>query len=730
MTSTMRRRRNNFSHIKNSANQWINDPQIYQSSHPIFPIEPENPFPKKISTEDNASLCKVPSDEEILATIKQIPSSKSPSPDGFTEDLRRVIKHFFVNGHFLQELNHTYIALIPKTDSPNIVHQFRPISLSNVCYKIIAKILANRLKKVLNLFISPYQFASLDRKNMKRGLETLLKHGTIKAVAMSIPMYAMSCFLLPKSFCKELEMMVAKFWWGNQGQGNKIHWVSWEKLSNSKFRGGMGFKDLHLFNLALLTKQGWRLLRNEGSLVHRVFKAKYFPNTSLFEAKLRNNSSYVWKGILVAIIDLKRGCRWRVGNGKSVNVFKDPWIPDYYLPPNNSEVDEDLKVHSLIDINMGWWNIQALRALFNPNVIQKILQLNISVHAEDSLFWVHEKNGIYSVRSAYRMLQQDISNDMEQHSRESLASVFWKCLWHLKLPKKIKIFAWRACHEKLPTFQKLKLKHVLENDICAFCSSCVEDAAHALFYCNDVRQVWMDYCPELGEIVSDLSFWDLANLARDRGSHDVLTTFLVVAWRLWNRRNKFIYEDVSLNINTAVNNALPLKQEYTKVQVFHGFDKRINHVVYWHPPPIGCLKLNVDGATFSDSFSAGVGVILRDHNGDVVVAASKVEREVSSAVFIEAIALLRGLQLCVQWGVPKIILESDSLILVNCLNEDSECLTEFDFILQDIRRLMHGFEETRLEHVHRLGNGAAHQLARYAREVEDIVMWWDSCPSF
>ncbi|KAG7967769.1 hypothetical protein I3843_08G116200 [Carya illinoinensis] len=407
----------------------------------------------------------------------------------------------------------------------------------------------------------------------------------------------------------------------------------------------MGFKELHLFNLALLAKQGWRLLRNECSLVHRVFKAKYFPNTSLFDPKLRCNSSYVWKGIFVAITDLKRGCRWRVGNRKSVNVFKDPWIPNYNLPLNNSEFDEDLKVHSLIDSSTGWWNIQALRALFNPNVVQKILQLNISVHVEDSLFWVHEKNGNYSVRNA----------------------------------------------------------------------------AHALFFCNDVRQVWMDYCPELGEIVSDLSFWDLANLARDRGSHDVLATFLVVAWGLWNRRNKFIYEDASLTINTAVNNALSLKQEYSKVQVFHGFDKRINHVVYWHAPPIGYLKLNVDGATFSDYFSAGVGIILRDHNGDVVVAASKVEREVSSPEFIEAIALLRGLQLCAQWGVPKIILESDSLILVNSLNEGAKYLTEFDFILQDIRRLMHGFEETRLEHVHRLGNGAAHQLARYAKEVEDIV---------
>lgn len=61
----------------------------------------------------------------------------------------------------LKEMNHTHIVLIPKTVSPSIVHQFRLISLSNVCYKIIAKILSNRLKLVMQKFISPYQTAFL-----------------------------------------------------------------------------------------------------------------------------------------------------------------------------------------------------------------------------------------------------------------------------------------------------------------------------------------------------------------------------------------------------------------------------------------------------------------------------------------------------------------------------------------------------------------------------------------
>lgn len=111
-------------------------------------------------------LSKIPSENEIIDTIKQTPSSKSLGLDGFTgiffklywdiikEDFIHVIKHFFLTGTFLQEFNHTHIVLIPKTDSPNTVNQFRLISLSNVCYKIIVKILTNKLKLVLkSLFL-------------------------------------------------------------------------------------------------------------------------------------------------------------------------------------------------------------------------------------------------------------------------------------------------------------------------------------------------------------------------------------------------------------------------------------------------------------------------------------------------------------------------------------------------------------------------------------------------
>ncbi|KAK3221679.1 hypothetical protein Dsin_008704 [Dipteronia sinensis] len=77
----------------------------------------------------------------------------------------------------------------------------------------------------------------------------------IKAVAQAIPTYSMSLFKLPFGLCKDLSAMVSKFWCNSKDGKRKISWVKWKKLCLPKLYGGLGFKNLSLFNQALLTKQ-------------------------------------------------------------------------------------------------------------------------------------------------------------------------------------------------------------------------------------------------------------------------------------------------------------------------------------------------------------------------------------------------------------------------------------------------------------------------------------------
>lgn len=137
----------------------------------------------------------------------------------------------------------------------------------------------------------------------------------IKAVVQAIPTHAISCFLLPKSLCDDLNSMVSKFWWGQKNDERKMAWMKWDKLCTPKASGGMGFRDLTAFNLALLAKQGWQLQQNSNSLFYRVFKSKYFIDTSFVNAQKGRNPSYVWRSILAAQAIIRQGMHWQVGNG-------------------------------------------------------------------------------------------------------------------------------------------------------------------------------------------------------------------------------------------------------------------------------------------------------------------------------------------------------------------------------------------------------------------------------
>ena len=82
------------------------------------------------------------------------------------------------------------------------------------------------------------------------------KEVIIKAVAQAVSTYTMSCFKLLDSLCDDLMGMIKNFWWGQKKEERKIAWLNWEKMCEPKCNGGMGFKDLKLFNKALLAKQG------------------------------------------------------------------------------------------------------------------------------------------------------------------------------------------------------------------------------------------------------------------------------------------------------------------------------------------------------------------------------------------------------------------------------------------------------------------------------------------
>lgn len=149
----------------------------------------------------------------------------------------------------------------------------------------------------------------------------------LKSVLHAIPTYTMGIFQLPKSITSQINVLLKKYWWGSGGDHSKIHWQQWSRMTLSKSRGGLGFRNMKNFNVALLSKQAWRILQNTSSLVRQALKHKYFPHGHFLYAKLGYKPSYAWKNVLAIRELLNRVLIWRVWNGKNINIWNDSWIP-------------------------------------------------------------------------------------------------------------------------------------------------------------------------------------------------------------------------------------------------------------------------------------------------------------------------------------------------------------------------------------------------------------------
>ncbi|KAA3472328.1 reverse transcriptase [Gossypium australe] len=237
----------------------------------------------------------------------------------------------------------------------------------------------------------------------------------IKSILQAIPTYSMSYFLLPKLLCSDLESIVAKFWW-------------------QKGHGGLGFRRLDQFNIALLAKQGWCLINYPNSLLAQVLKAKYFPNLDFIHAQSGNLPSLTWRSVWAAKGLLKDGLCWGVGKGDQISVWNDHWILGV-TTNRRSNITENPKIESVADLIQTTcrWKKELIENTFPEHTAQKILQIPLVDDHEDFQVWRGEHSGEFTVRSAYKLLQEATLNPNDLLLQTEIKK-FYRKLWNIQLP--------------------------------------------------------------------------------------------------------------------------------------------------------------------------------------------------------------------------------------------------------------------------------------------------------
>ncbi|KAL3820475.1 hypothetical protein ACJIZ3_006380 [Penstemon smallii] len=545
----------------------------------------------------------------------------------------------------------------------------------------------------------------------------------IKSIVQAIPSYLMSCFKLPVYLIKEIESLIARFWW-DEGNTKKIHWVKWNALCSSKRDGGLGFRELESFNTSLLAKQAWRILVNPDNLLSRILKARYFPNTDLLNAQLGSSPSLTWRSIWESKKLLKLGIRWRVGNGNTIRIWGTNWLPRDYsfkviTPP--CILAPDSTVSALLDHTRLNWNRNLIEDIFVNEEAQLILSIPLSGgNHPDRIIWHFDRSGAFTVRSAYKLCRHLKELELESSTgSSSVRSQFnWLRIWSLKTAPKVKHFIWSCCRNSLPVRTALRERKLIEEANCIRCEEEMESTMHCIVNCNYARQCWA---------LSGLAFscyWCNSHDFKDWFRHlsSKLDAFelgfaTTLAWWIWFSRNKLLWERKDFEPADVVLFARKFYDGFKEAFPISSFSPSTRPInPNWNPPPPGTIKINVDAAVDEAKGSVGLGIVARDHEGAVLGWSSEKCDAFWDPLTAESIALLRGLELSIAKGWRHVILEGDCVLAVNGVlhHHSNNYFHPLGHIFEDIKLLAGNLDSFVCSHVFRENNSVAHALAKVA----------------
>ncbi|XP_074315228.1 uncharacterized protein LOC141651412 [Silene latifolia] len=449
------------------------------------------------------------------------------------------------------------------------------------------------------------------------------KEVLIKVVANSLPTYVMSVFKIPANFCEELRSIVSRFWWGHDENKKGIFWVAWNKMVKPKVDGGIGFRDFRLFNLALLGKQAWRLITNSGSLWSRLMKARYYPEGDFMMATMGHNPSYTWRSILEARSVMEQGLRRRIGDGQEMLIWGHAWLPNTQtgrvispcLPGN-----EEMRVSELMREDGRGLDAERIAQLLLPFECDRVMNLRVSPNRQrDIWYWGRERDGLYTVRSAYKMLARDVG-DMASSSDWERGKWLWN---RIRVESSLISGVWGG---------KMGMGRVNLTD------GTGNDGGDIRAW---VEQVWTELSPM------------------------ECSTFMVGCWAIWEHRNKVIFDEARVDPEGVVRRVRDVVHEGGGHEVHTPVGRRrrgrgeggdSDNVEGWTVAGDGYAKINVD-AGVKEGEGVGTGVVCRDGRGEVLWGLSVIREENWKVYEAEVMAVLDGLEEAARRGMTKVEVE-------------------------------------------------------------------------
>lgn len=502
-------------------------------------------------------------------------------------------------------------------------------------------------------------------------------------------------------------------------------WVSWDRMTAPKAMGGLGLRDIQLFNQALLAKVAWRIITVPDCLLARILKGKYCQRQGFLDTNLPSSCSHGWRSILYGRDLIKDNLGKAIGNGQTTRLWKDGWVSlDANVKPYGPLKEEhmDLMVSDLLTTDLRW-NKDRINEII-PELADKILCIQPSRSgAEDRMIWQPQTNGIYTTKSGYFSAAKQSKSHLQVN--RAFDNLNWtRDVWRSACSPKLRLFLWSIVNKAIPIGENLQKRGMLSAAKCPRCNE-VETDMHIFFTCPFAVEVWK-LIPITGtvNIETGRNFIDTLGRFRDTiclPPSGVTGSILPwILWSIWTSRNALIFESRTYKAEETATKGIQLALEWTQAQgkviknrVSQGRVTNLNRDNIRIPPPPDRITCKTDAAWNSSHLKAGLAWNFSGPQLPNTITGSIVQEYISSPLIGEALAVLTALGVAKDLGFTNLQVFSDNSTLIGAINGRNQS-KELIGIIHDIRSVSSGFSSLSFFHFARSNNSLSDSLAKEA----------------
>uniref|UniRef100_A0A2N9EFE5 Reverse transcriptase domain-containing protein n=1 Tax=Fagus sylvatica TaxID=28930 RepID=A0A2N9EFE5_FAGSY len=370
----------------------------------------------------------------------------------------------------------------------------------------------------------------------------------IKSTLSSLPTYFLSLFPIPVAVASRIDKIQRDFLWGGMGEGKKFHLVNWAQVCQPVHLGGLGIRNLRIFNKALLGKWLWRFGNEREALWRLAIVAKYGDQHGGWSSGelLGPNGVSLWRNIRKEWATFSRFLSFEIGDGATVRFWTDRCRP------------------------IQDWEEESLSSF-----LDLLYSSSVKGYGLDRVCWYGSQEKGFQVKSFYNaMLPQ------------TAAVGPWKNIWKPKVPTRVAFFVWTAALDRILTTDNLRRRRVIIMDWCCMCKNNGESSSHLLLHCPMAWDLWNFILSLFGlqwvmpRDVRDL----LACWWAGRGRSKIKELWNLIPhgvfWCIWWERNSRSFEGKERNMMELKELLIHTLMDWSKAAGLHSFSSIFDFLDY------------------------------------------------------------------------------------------------------------------------------------------------------